>query len=132
MPVTTMASTAHEEYLSDQGTWIGVHVKSRAEESLFRRTAPWCWVITWKFSARELSMTKPAPSCTQITCHGPFRCEASKLESEPRAGPGSQEDLELVSQSPAALIRTKSRTRRTTGRVLEEKKSNGRTHLKCI
>ena len=31
---------------------------------------------------------KPDPSCTQITCHGRLTCEASKLGSEPRAGPG--------------------------------------------
>ena len=36
--------------------------------------------ITWKFSTRELSVTKPALSCTQITCHWPLRCEASKLD----------------------------------------------------
>ena len=34
LPVTSMPSTANEEYLSEQGTWIGVHVKSRAKGSL--------------------------------------------------------------------------------------------------
>ena len=32
---------AHEEYLSEHGTWIGVHEKSRATVSLLRRTAKW-------------------------------------------------------------------------------------------
>ena len=27
------------------------------------------------FSAREVSVTTPDPSCTQIKCHGPLRCE---------------------------------------------------------
>ena len=46
LPVTPMPSTAREEYLSEHGAWIGVHVKSRAKVSLLRRTAPWCCVIT--------------------------------------------------------------------------------------
>ena len=36
---------------------------------------------------------KAEPSCTQITCQGPFRCEASKLGSEPRAGPGFHDKI---------------------------------------
>ena len=35
------------------------------------------------------SVTKPAP-CTQITCHGPLRCVASMLGSDPLAGPGKE------------------------------------------
>ena len=50
---------------------------ARVEASLLRSTAQWCWVITWRFSARELSVTKPDLSCAQIACHGPLRCEAS-------------------------------------------------------
>ena len=33
LPVTTMPLMAHEEYLSEHGACIGVHVKSRAEVS---------------------------------------------------------------------------------------------------
>ena len=42
---------------------------------------------------QKLSVTKPDPSCTQSTFHGPKRREASKLRSEPRAGPGFQERI---------------------------------------
>ena len=66
---------------------------SYSQVSLLRSTAQWCWVTTWKFSCRELSVTKPDLSCTQITCHGPVRCEASRLGSEPRAGPGFHDKI---------------------------------------
>ena len=60
------ALDGHVEYLSEQGTWISVHVKSRVKVSLLRSTAQWCWMITWKFSARELLVTKPAPSGSKL------------------------------------------------------------------
>ena len=53
LQVTTMPSKVHEEYLREHGTWIDVHVKSRAKVSLSRGTAQWCWVATWTFSARN-------------------------------------------------------------------------------
>ena len=36
---------------------------------------------------------KPDPSKTQITCRGPLRCEASRLASKPRAGPGFHDKI---------------------------------------
>ena len=36
---------------------------------------------------------KPAPSCTQMTCHGPVRWLASVFGSDPVAGPGFQERI---------------------------------------
>ena len=59
--VTTIPSKVYEEYLREHGTWIDVHVKSRAKVSLLRRTAQ-RWVATWTFSASELPVTEPAPS----------------------------------------------------------------------
>ena len=96
---------AHEEYLSEHGTWIGVH-----EKSLLRRTAQWVLGDDVEEFHRQ-GATMPDPSCTQITCHGTSRCEASMLRF--RSSCRSRipvEDLELVSQSPTAIIRTKSRS----------------------
>ena len=62
LPVTTMPSAVYEEHLPERGTWIDVHVKSRAKVSLSSRTAQWCWVATWTFSAMELPVTKLAAS----------------------------------------------------------------------
>ena len=42
-----------------------------------------------KVPARELSVRKPAPSCTQTTCHGSLRWLANTLGSDPLVGPGS-------------------------------------------
>ena len=39
LPVTTMASKAHQEHLCAQEARIGVHVFSRSKVSLLRRTA---------------------------------------------------------------------------------------------
>ena len=39
LPVKTKPSTAHEEYLSEQGTCIDVHVLARSKVSLLRSTA---------------------------------------------------------------------------------------------
>ena len=36
LPVTIMPSTAHEEHLGEQTTWMGVHGKSRVKVSLLR------------------------------------------------------------------------------------------------
>ena len=49
--------------------------------------------VAWKFSAKELSVTKPALSCTRTTCHAPWRCVACVLGSDPLAGPGFQERI---------------------------------------
>ena len=38
------------------------------------------------------------------TCHGPFRCEASKLGSELRAGPGFQESQGVRSRWPLETV----------------------------
>ena len=46
LPVTIMPSTAHEEYLGEQETYLGMHGKSRVKVPLLRSTAQWCWVIT--------------------------------------------------------------------------------------
>ena len=60
---------------------------------------------------------KACTSCTQITCHGPFevRSQQARILTSCRSRvPG--EDLKLVSLTPIALIRTKSRPTRTTRR----------------
>ena len=88
LPVTTMPSTAHEEYLSEQRTWIGVHEKSRVKVSLLRSTAPWCWVITWKFSAKGTVSDK---ACTFLyTNNVPRTLEVAcqRVRVQPLAGPG--------------------------------------------
>ena len=66
-------------------------------------------------------MTKPEPSCTQITCHGPI--EVRSQQARIRTSRRSRiliEDLELVILTPVALIRMKSRTRRTRERLIQE------------
>ena len=90
-----------------------MHEKSRSKVSLLRRTAQ-RWLATYKFSVSELLVTKPKHSWTQIICHGPLRCEASRLGSDPRAGPGvPRQDLQHFSWPLVGLIRTKGRPQQT-------------------
>ena len=72
-----MPSTAHEEYLSEQGTWIGVHEKSRVKVSLLRQ-----W---WEVLSQGTVGDEARP-----LLHADHMPRAKKLASEPRAGPDSR------------------------------------------
>ena len=77
--IGAMPSTAHEKYLSDQGTWIGVHEKS---------TAQWCWVITWKFSARGTVSDETRPFL--YANHMPRAIEVRSQQARIRTSCGSR------------------------------------------
>ena len=48
---------------------------------------------------------KAEPSCTQITCQRPLRCEASKLGPGPGAGPGCHDKIcNLVCRALVGLV----------------------------
>ena len=67
-----MPSTAHEEHLSEHGTWIGVHEWSRVKVSLLRSTAQWCWVITGTVGdeARPILHADDVPRAVEVACQG--------------------------------------------------------------
>ena len=64
---------------------------------------------------------KAEPSCTQITCQGQLRCEASKLGSGPRAGLGCDDKIcNLVCRAPVGLVGPQGRPGRPAGQAVQE------------
>ena len=105
LPATTMPSTAHEEYLGEQTTWMGVHGKSRVKSIVVEEHGAMVLGDHIGDLRQGTVSDKEEPSCTQIICQGPLRCEASKLGSEPRAGPGSHDKIcNLVCRAPIGLV----------------------------
>ena len=72
---------------------------------------------------------KAEPSCTQIKCQRPLRCEATKLGTEPRAGLGCHDKIcNLVCRAPIGLVGPQGRPGRPAEQaVVEKMRSEGGT-----
>ena len=100
-----MPSTAHEEYLSEQGTWIGVHEKSRVKVILVEEHG--AMVLGDHMEVLRQGTVSDESKPFVYANHMPrpveVACQSARVRSPCRARVPRQ-DLQLVGQTSAALI----------------------------
>ena len=106
LPVTIMPSTVHERRVPGRARDVPGHAREVASEStLVEEHGAMVLGDHVEVLHQRTLGDKAEPSCTQITCQGPLRCEATKLGPEPRAGLGCHDKIcNLVCRAPIGLV----------------------------